>query len=167
MMELADGAREPDDLYTAASLAISAGLPFWLTIAVGGLAAGISSLLLIPIGRLKGYNPHGPWHLRMRAFDRELIRGGHYGRANRPNTRPLRPTPQSEDSTCQPGAVHTWSQADIGRAALVDMMVSREVRGLRATGAPLGTAAPLLRILPHCLPKPCGQRLKHWPLCRA
>lgn len=21
----------------------------------------------------------GPWHLRMRAFDRDLIRGGHYG----------------------------------------------------------------------------------------
>jgi hypothetical protein len=33
---------------------------------------------------------------------------GHVNRANRPNTWPLRPTPQSEDSTCQPGAVHTW-----------------------------------------------------------
>jgi hypothetical protein len=33
---------------------------------------------------------------------------GHVYRARRPNTWPLRPTPQSEDSTCQPGAVHTW-----------------------------------------------------------
>ena len=33
---------------------------------------------------------------------------GHVNRANRPNTWPLRPTPQSEDSPCQPGAVHTW-----------------------------------------------------------
>jgi hypothetical protein len=33
---------------------------------------------------------------------------GHEYRANRPNTWPLRPTPQSEDSSCQPGAVHTW-----------------------------------------------------------
>src|SRR5262245_28804045 len=24
-------------------------------------------------------NPHGPEHCRMRAFDRDLIRGGHYG----------------------------------------------------------------------------------------
>jgi hypothetical protein len=33
---------------------------------------------------------------------------GHEYRANRPNTWPLRPTLQSEDSSCQPGAVHTW-----------------------------------------------------------
>ena len=33
---------------------------------------------------------------------------GHVNRANRPNTWPLRPTLQSEDSSCQPGAVHTW-----------------------------------------------------------
>jgi len=36
----------------------------------------------------------------------------HVNRANRPNTWPLRPTPQSEDSPCQPGAVHTWPIAD-------------------------------------------------------
>jgi hypothetical protein len=29
---------------------------------------------------------------------------GHEYRANRPNTWPLRPTLQSEDSSCQPGA---------------------------------------------------------------
>jgi len=39
---------------------------------------------------------------------------GHVNRANRPNTWPLRPTPQSEDSPCQPGAVHTWAHGDIG-----------------------------------------------------
>src|SRR5215469_794534 len=33
---------------------------------------------------------------------------GHVNRTNRPNTWQLRPTPQSEDSSCQPGAVHTW-----------------------------------------------------------
>jgi hypothetical protein len=33
---------------------------------------------------------------------------GHVNRANRPNIWQLRPTPQSEDSSCQPGAVHTW-----------------------------------------------------------
>jgi hypothetical protein len=41
---------------------------------------------------------------------------GHVDRANRPNTWPLRPTPQSEDSSCQPGAVHTWPVADMAAA---------------------------------------------------
>ena len=33
---------------------------------------------------------------------------GHEYRAYRPNTWLLRPMLQSEDSPCQPGAVHTW-----------------------------------------------------------
>ena len=33
---------------------------------------------------------------------------GHAYRVNRPNTWLLRPMLQSEDSSCQPGAVHTW-----------------------------------------------------------
>jgi hypothetical protein len=33
---------------------------------------------------------------------------GHEYRANRPNTWLLRPSLQSENSSCQPGAVHTW-----------------------------------------------------------
>jgi len=33
---------------------------------------------------------------------------GHVYRANRPNTWLLRPILQREDSSCQPGAVHTW-----------------------------------------------------------
>jgi hypothetical protein len=39
---------------------------------------------------------------------------GHVSRANRPNTWLLRPTLHSEDSSCQPGAVHTWPFATIG-----------------------------------------------------
>jgi hypothetical protein len=39
---------------------------------------------------------------------------GHAYRANRPNTWLLRPMLQSEDSPCQPGAVHTWPKADFG-----------------------------------------------------
>jgi hypothetical protein len=38
---------------------------------------------------------------------------GHEYRANRPNTWLLRPMLQSEDSSCQPGAVHTWPKADM------------------------------------------------------
>jgi hypothetical protein len=48
---------------------------------------------------------------------------GHVNRANRPNTWPLRPTLQSEDSSCQPGAVHTWPQA-------VDAACPLDVRSL-------------------------------------
>jgi hypothetical protein len=40
---------------------------------------------------------------------------GHVNRTNRPNTWPLRPTLQSEDSSCQPGAVHTWPIVDMER----------------------------------------------------
>src|SRR3954470_5456369 len=54
--------------------------------------------------------------MRAFAFDRDLIRGGHYGQ------RPCVPHKKaeymaaptnaaSEDSPCQPGAVHTWPQA--------------------------------------------------------
>jgi hypothetical protein len=38
---------------------------------------------------------------------------GHVNRANRPNTWLPRPMLQSEDSPCQPGAVHTWPKADM------------------------------------------------------
>ena len=38
---------------------------------------------------------------------------GHVNRANRPNTWLLRPMLQSEDSPCQPGAVHTWPISDV------------------------------------------------------
>jgi hypothetical protein len=52
---------------------------------------------------------------------------GHVNRANRPNTWPLRPTLQSEDSSCQPGAVHTWPIA-------TDMHVRRHVSGQGKSG---------------------------------
>ena len=62
-------------------------------------------------------NPLVPLHLRMRPFDRDLTEGimasGHVNRANRPNTWLHRPTLQRDDSSCQPGAVHTWPLADI------------------------------------------------------
>ena len=38
---------------------------------------------------------------------------GHVNRADRPNTWLLRPMLLREDSSCQPGAVHTWPLADI------------------------------------------------------
>src|SRR4051812_38917750 len=49
----------------------------------------------------------------MRAFDRDLICGGHYGqrpvcRANRPKTWLHRPACKREENPCQLGAVHTW-----------------------------------------------------------
>src|SRR2546430_17519107 len=58
----------------------------------------------------------------MRAFDRDLIRGGHYGqrpvcRANRPNTWLHRPACKREENPCQLGAVHTWHFATIPCAA--------------------------------------------------
>ncbi|SHN86689.1 branched-chain amino acid ABC transporter permease [Bradyrhizobium erythrophlei] len=54
IVSLGQGAFFGVGAYTAASLSISADVPFLLTIAAGGLAAGLSSLLLIPIVRLKG-----------------------------------------------------------------------------------------------------------------
>jgi branched-chain amino acid transport system permease protein len=54
IVSLGQGAFFGVGAYTAASLSISAGLPFLLTLVAGGLMAGLSSLLLIPIVRLKG-----------------------------------------------------------------------------------------------------------------
>ena len=56
---------------------------------------------------------------RMRAFDRDLIRGGHYGqRSCEPHLKAehmAAPTNavKREESSCQLGAVHTWHKADI------------------------------------------------------
>jgi branched-chain amino acid transport system permease protein len=54
IVSLGQGAFYGIGAYTAASLAIAFKLPFLLAIFVGGLMAGLSSLLLIPIVRLKG-----------------------------------------------------------------------------------------------------------------
>jgi hypothetical protein len=68
----------------------------------------------------------------MRAFDRDLIRGGHYGqhvyRANRPNTWLHRPSPQREDSPCQPGVVHNMTLCDgsLRRGQLPESRVKRK-----------------------------------------
>ena len=42
-----------------------------------------------------------------------IMASGHEYRANRPNTWLLRPPLQSEDSPCQPGAVHTWPNSHV------------------------------------------------------
>ena len=55
-----------------------------------------------------------PSHCRMRLVDRDLIRGGHYGqRSCEPHQKAehmAAPTnaAKREESSCQPGAVHTW-----------------------------------------------------------
>jgi branched-chain amino acid transport system permease protein len=54
IVSLGQGAFYGIGAYTAASLSISFKLPFLLAITAGGLLAGLSSLLLIPIVRLKG-----------------------------------------------------------------------------------------------------------------
>jgi len=36
---------------------------------------------------------------------------GHVNRTERPNTWQHRPSLRREDSSCQPGAVHTWHEA--------------------------------------------------------
>jgi branched-chain amino acid transport system permease protein len=54
VVSLGQGAFYGIGAYTAASLSISFKLPFLLAIMSGGLLAGLSSLLLIPIVRLKG-----------------------------------------------------------------------------------------------------------------
>jgi len=54
---------------------------------------------------------------------------GHEYRANRPNTWLLRPLLQSEDSSCQPGAVHTWPEAVVAACLLL-----RRCGGLDETG---------------------------------
>jgi branched-chain amino acid transport system permease protein len=54
IVSLGQGAFYGIGAYTAASLSASFKLPFLLAIMAGGLLAGLSSLLLIPIVRLKG-----------------------------------------------------------------------------------------------------------------
>jgi hypothetical protein len=47
-----------------------------------------------------------------------IMASGHANRANRPNTWLHRPATQREDSSCQPGAVHTWHKADVQTARM-------------------------------------------------
>ena len=42
---------------------------------------------------------------------------GHVNRIYRPNTWQHRPSLRREDFTCQPGAVHTWHEADMPTAS--------------------------------------------------
>jgi hypothetical protein len=43
---------------------------------------------------------------------------GHVNRTYRPNTWQHRPSLRREDSSCQPGAVHTWHKADVAAAVV-------------------------------------------------
>jgi branched-chain amino acid transport system permease protein len=54
IVSLGQGAFYGIGAYAAASLSIAYKMPFLLTIVIGGLLAGASSLLLVPIVRLKG-----------------------------------------------------------------------------------------------------------------
>jgi hypothetical protein len=62
---------------------------------------------------------------------------GHEYRANRPNTWLLRPLLQSEDSSCQPGAVHTWPKASIS-------LKCPDVRSWRQGGHDADIANPMV-----------------------
>jgi len=62
---------------------------------------------------------------------------GHVYRARRPNTWPLRPPPQSEDSPCQPGAVHTWPFASFRGDAVLRSLSDRS--GHQMAGRPTGS----------------------------
>ena len=73
---------------------------------------------------------------------------GHVNRANRPNTWLLRPTPQSEDSTCQPGAVHTWLNASF--VATKDRVALRAKRIWSTLSAPFS-----------CLVEHAGRQAAH------
>src|SRR5262245_44215931 len=55
---------------------------------------------------------------------------GHVNRTNRPNTWLHRPACGSEESPCQPGAVHTWHECDL-RLARTNVL-SWESNGLNA-----------------------------------
>ena len=58
---------------------------------------------------------------------------GHVNRVNRPNIWLLRPSLQSEDSSCQPGVVHTWPLADMTvRASHVRFRGKADIASLAA-----------------------------------
>jgi len=47
---------------------------------------------------------------------------GHVNRTQRPNTWPHRPSLLREENSCQPGAVHTWPEADLPRGPLYGLI---------------------------------------------
>ncbi|MET4631687.1 hypothetical protein ABIB83_008752 [Bradyrhizobium sp. I1.8.5] len=55
---------------------------------------------------------------------------GHVSRANSPNTWLLRPILRREDSSCQPGAVHTWPISEVATPLTVVSLVGRSGRDL-------------------------------------
>src|SRR5262249_28082568 len=107
-------------------------------------------------------NPLVPLHSRMRAFDRDLIRGGHYGQ--RPCAPRLtgritwlhRPAMRREDFPCQLGAVHTWHKADVPRAER-DVRFSNRPSGsstFRLTTTPVAMSLTGSRFSSDSAPRP-------------
>jgi len=66
---------------------------------------------------------------------------GHVNRTSRPNTWQHRPSLRREDSSCQPGAVHTWHLADVNARAF-DVRF-QGMNGLRSIETRLIANAPL------------------------
>jgi len=60
---------------------------------------------------------------------------GHLNRTNRPNTWLLRPMLQREDSTCQPGAVHTWPSASFRVRATIRSLSGQSGHRMQAEPA--------------------------------
>jgi hypothetical protein len=71
---------------------------------------------------------------------------GHVNRTERPNTWQHRPSLRREDSSCQPGAVHTWHETDMPSQSQdvccwgMNRPNSHVVRGLKMTRLRLGHA---------------------------
>jgi hypothetical protein len=70
----------------------------------------------------------------MRAFDRDLIRAGHYGQRScepRKQAEHMAATDQlhREENPCQQGAVHTWHIPEVPSAASADCLLFQS--GLR------------------------------------
>jgi hypothetical protein len=62
---------------------------------------------------------------------------GHGYRTQRPNTWLLRPSLRRDDSSCQPGAVHTWPLTDLGQR-LCNRLLSVVERTMAVAGADFG-----------------------------
>ena len=73
---------------------------------------------------------------------------GHGYRTQRPNTWLLRPMLQREDSSCQPGAVHTWPLADVAVVSANVRFQGKSGRGQGAARLPLMTQSGHERAFP-------------------
>src|SRR5215469_8227709 len=104
---------------------------------------------------------------RMRAFDRDLIRGGHYGqRSCEPRqqaehmaaTDPL----HREENPCQQGAVHTWHFSDKWRRSddvcFVEVKRTSTRRLLNGAFADIADPTSALMLRPSSCTRPLASR---------